>query len=34
VGWIVFEVSTRSKLRMLQFATNSGFGNAGQWRLK
>lgn len=34
VGWITFEVSTRSKLRMLQFGTDSGFGNAGQWRLK
>lgn len=34
VGWITFEVGNRAKLRMLQFGADSGFGNAGQWRLK
>jgi len=33
LGYIVFEVPTASKVSMVQFGTNSGFGGTGEWQV-
>ena len=33
LGWIVFEVPKGAKVVTVQFATDSGYGGAGEWRL-
>jgi hypothetical protein len=33
VGWIVFEVPKASKLTMVQFGLESGFGQTGEWKV-
>jgi len=33
LGYIVFEVPTTSKVSMVQFGTDSGFGGTGEWQV-
>lgn len=33
VGWVVFEVPKASKLAMVQFGLESGFGQTGEWKI-
>jgi hypothetical protein len=33
VGWVVFEVPKASKLTMVQFGLESGFGQTGEWKV-
>jgi len=33
LGYIVFEVPTASKVSMVQFGTDSGFGGTGEWQV-